>query len=144
QLAEIGTKAGRSVKLKLVPVSPHKLHADVLARDYQLAYLHHDFANDLYSLWPLFDPGSEAIETGSNFLGYKDDGALVELLQRAGAHRDFAEVKRLTHDIHALLFERMPLVPLWQLEYHIAVHPQLSVPTLDPRCLFSTIDEWHL
>src|SRR5207249_3098802 len=108
QLSDIGAKAGRPLKLKLVPLAPHKLRADVLARDYQLAYWHHDFANDLYSLWPLFDPSAEAVETGSNFLGYKDDGTLVELLQKAGAHRDFTEVKRLTHDIHVQLFERMP------------------------------------
>jgi ABC-type transport system substrate-binding protein len=116
----------------------------VMARKYQLAYWHHDYPTDLFSLWSLFDPRDEALDKGSNFLGYKDDGSLVELLQKAASYRDFAQVKRLTHDIHVALYEKMPLVPLWQLDYHIAVHPTLTVPLLDPRCVFGTIDEWRL
>ena len=143
QLSDLGAKESRPVTLRLVGLPPHQLQRDVWARKYQLAYWHHDYATDLYSLWPLFDPRAEALESGSNFLGYKDDGSLVELLQKAASYRDFAQVKRLTHDIHVALFEKMPLVPLWQLDYHIAVHPALTVPLLDPRAVFATIEEWR-
>jgi ABC-type transport system substrate-binding protein len=144
QLAELGAKVGRPLKLRLVGLAPHQLQRDVMARKYQLAYWHHDYPTDLFSLWSLFDPRDEALDKGSNFLGYKDDGSLVELLQKATSYRDFAQVKRLTHDIHVALYEKMPLVPLWQLDYHIAVHQTLTVPHLDPRCVFGTIDEWRL
>jgi ABC-type transport system substrate-binding protein len=144
QFADLGTKVGKPINLRLVALPSHQLQRDVQARQYQLAYWHHDYPNDLYSLWPLFDPRDEALETGSNFLGYKDDGSLVELLQKAASYRDFAQVKRLTHDIHVALFERMPLIPLWELEYHIAAHPSLVLPMLDPRCVFGTIGEWRL
>jgi ABC-type transport system substrate-binding protein len=144
QLADLGRRVDKSIQLRLVGLPPHQLQRDVMARNYQLAYFHHDFATDLFSLWPLFDPREEAMETGSNYLGYKDDGSLVELLQRAASFRDFNQVVPLTHDIHVMLFEHMPLVPLWQLEYHIAVHPDLQLPLLDPRAVFGTIDEWRL
>jgi ABC-type transport system substrate-binding protein len=144
QLAGLGAKVGRPIKLRLVGLPPHQLQRDVMSRKYQLAYWHHDYPTDLFSLWSLFDPREEALDSGSNFLGYKDDGSLVELLQKAASYRDFAQVKRLTHDIHVALYEKMPLVPLWQLDYHIAVHPTLTVPLLDPRAVFSTIDQWHL
>jgi ABC-type transport system substrate-binding protein len=144
QLADLGTRVGRPLKLRLVSLPPRQLQRDVLARKYQLAYWHHDYPTDLYSLWPLFDPRDGALQRGSNFLGYKDDGSLVELLQKAASYRDFTQVKRLTHDIHVALFEKMPLVPLWQLDYHIAVHPNLTTGLLDPRAVFGSIDEWRL
>jgi ABC-type oligopeptide transport system substrate-binding subunit len=144
QLADLGAKAGKPIMLRLVPRSPYQLRQDLNTRNYQLAFTHHDFANDAYSLWPLFDPDKEALETGSNYLGFNDNGVLAEALKKASKHRDFAEVKRLTQDIHALLFERMPLIPLWQLDAHLAVHPRLKLPTVDPLRVFSTIDEWQL
>jgi ABC-type transport system substrate-binding protein len=142
QLETLGAKAGKTLKVTVVPLPPHQLRRDVLARNYELAYWHHDFANDLYSLLPLFDPRDEALRTGSNYLGYKDDGTLLEWLQKAAAHRDFAEVRRLTQEAHVALVERMPLVPLWQLEYFVAVRPGLELPPLDAERVFCNIDEW--
>ena len=65
-------------------------------------------------------------------------------LQKAAAHRDFAEVKRVMHDVHGMLFERMPLIPLWQFDRHVAVHASLTLPPLDPERIFCNIDEWKL
>jgi len=143
QLADLGDRAGRPIKVRLVALSPQQLQRDLLARRYQLAYWHHDFPDNAFALWPLFDPREEAT-TGSNYLGFKDDGTLTELLQKAGSYRDFQEVKRLTHDIHVVVFERMPLIPLWQLDYHVAVHPDLKLPPIDPLRVFANIEEWQL
>jgi ABC-type transport system substrate-binding protein len=144
QLAELGDRAGRTIRVRLVSLPVHELKRDLDAHRYQLAYWHHDFPDDAFSLWPLFDPRPEAITTGSNYLGFKDDVTLPELLQKAASYRDFREVKRLTHEIHAVLFERMPLIPLWQLEYHVAVHPNLRLPRIDPLRVFANVEEWQL
>jgi ABC-type oligopeptide transport system substrate-binding subunit len=143
QWAELAERAGRPITVRLTPLPLHQLQSDLLARRYQLAYWHYDFPDDSYPLWPLFDPRDQAIATGSNYLGFKDDGTLAELLQKANSYRDFNEVKRLTHDIHALLIERMPLIPLWQLDYHISVHPSLKLPAFDPLRVFANIEEWE-
>ncbi len=144
QLGDLGQRAGCPIKVRLVARTPHVLQRDLQTHDYQLAYWRHDFATDEYALWPLFDPRPEALATGSNYLGFKDnDGTLAARLQQADSHRDFSEVKRLTQEIHVLLYERMPLIPLWQLDYHIAIHPSLKLPTVDPLRVFSNIDEWR-
>jgi peptide/nickel transport system substrate-binding protein len=143
QLASLGDRVGRPIKIRLVGLSPRQLERDILARRYQLAYWHHDFPDDMFNLWPLFDPREEALASGSNYLGF-NDVTLIELLQQARSFRDFSEVKRLTHDIHAVLVERMPLIPLWQLDYHLAVHPKLRLPVIDPMRVFADIGEWEL
>jgi ABC-type transport system substrate-binding protein len=144
QLAELGARGGRQIKLRLVARSPYQLQSDLHNRQFQLAFCHYDFQSDAFSLGPLFDPRDEALATGSNFLGFKDDGTLVELLHKAGSHRDFVEVKRLMQETHVLLHEQMPLIPLWQLEMHLAVHPDLALPRVDPLRVFSNIDEWKI
>ena len=144
QLAALGDRVGKPIKLRLVPLSPYQLRQDILDRRYQMAYWHYDFPNALFSLWPLFDWQKEAMENGSNYLGYASDTALQELLDKAARYRDFADVKRLTHDIHVALHEHMPLIPLWQLEYHLAIHPSLTLGRVDPQRIFSTISEWKL
>src|SRR5262249_24427919 len=74
QVAEIGDKVGCPIRIRLAPRPPHQLRQDLQKRQYQLAYTHYDFPDDSYSLWPLFAPREEALATGSNYLGYKDDG----------------------------------------------------------------------
>ncbi len=38
----------------------------------------------------------------------------------------------------------MPLIPLWQLHRHLAVHPQVAAVGLDPLLVFPNIEEWRL
>jgi ABC-type transport system substrate-binding protein len=144
QLKAMAKKVGKQINIKLVPVTPHQLRRDVLEHRYQLAYWHHDFPNDLFSLWPLFDPREDVVANGSNYLGYRNNADLVEKLQKVASQRDFAEVKRQMQNVHADLFESMPLIPLWQLDYNVAVHPDLTVGRLDAQRVFSTILDWKL
>jgi ABC-type transport system substrate-binding protein len=145
QLANLGSQAGCTIKLRLVARSPHDLQHDLQTHQYQLAYWHYDFPSDAYSLWPLFDPRPEALANGSNYLGFKDkEGSLPALLLQAASHRDFNEIKRPTHLFHLLFADRMPLIPLWQFECTIAVHTGFDLPPLDPLRIFANIDEWPL
>src|SRR5207253_1404681 len=95
--------------------------------------------------WPLFDSRPEARRPGGpNYLNYHDDGALESIFRAAMSHRDFARVREITHDLHAHLYERMPLIPLWQLDTHVAVHPDLTTGGLDPLLVFVNVEEWRL
>jgi hypothetical protein len=38
----------------------------------------------------------------------------------------------------------MPLVPLWQLDTHLAVHPALRLTDLDPLRIFADVANWKL
>jgi ABC-type transport system substrate-binding protein len=144
QLAEVGEAAGWPVRVRPEALQPRALHAAVLQHDYQLAYTHIDYDSEAYWLWPLFDSRPEALQPGgSNFLGY-EDATLEGLFRQAMARREFAEVRKKTHDIHARLYETMPLIPLWQLDTHLAVHPALRPTFLNPLRIFDDVANWKL
>jgi ABC-type transport system substrate-binding protein len=144
QLAQLGASAVCPITIKLVPVPPHQLRGDLLTGNYQLAYWYHDFPDDTYSLWPLLDPREDDRKKIANYLGYSGDGPLTSMLVKAASHRDFHEVRKQTQEMHDHLFKTMPLIPLWQLDVHIAVHPELTLPPIDPLRVFSNIEQWRL
>jgi ABC-type transport system substrate-binding protein len=133
------------VRLKLVPLPPRQLKQAVDRHDYELAYFHHVYDDESYWLWPLFDTRAEALQPGgSNFLGYKNDGTLETLFRKAMGEREFARLQEKTHAIHAHLNDKMPLIPLWQLDTHVAVHPDLAAVGIETLPLFATVEEWTL
>jgi ABC-type oligopeptide transport system substrate-binding subunit len=145
QIVVLGPEVG--LRLKLLPLPPRQLKEAVDQRRYELAYLHLDYADESYWLWPLFDTRPEALQAGgSNFLGYKNDDVLEKLFRDIMGERDFVKVRERTHQLQAQLFERMPLIPLWQLDVHLAIHPDLSLPLsrLDPLRVFADVEEWTL
>jgi len=133
------------VTLDLVPLSSRQMREALHKRDYELAYHHWDFPDDNFWLWPLFDPHADALgQGGSNFLGYDNDANLQSLLRAAMSHRDFPTVRNWQHEIHAHLYDRMPLIPLWQLPETFAAYPTLQAPKLDPQRIFATVLDWKV
>jgi peptide/nickel transport system substrate-binding protein len=135
QLAKLG------IHVKLEGLSAQRLREAVDRRDYELAYYHLDYPDDTFTLWPFFEP--EAVGPGgANFLGY-EDVPLKNSFSRALGHRQFSEIQKLTHDIHAQLYEQMPLIPLWQLQTHIAFRG-LNPGRINANRLFANIERWEL
>src|SRR5262249_47430307 len=115
---------GAGLELALLERSPADLRRDVEKdHQYDLAYYSWDFPDHTYWLWPLFDPRG-----GRNFLGYKNDTELEPRFRQLLSHRAFDVVQRLTHEIHAHVYAQMPLIPLWQLDTHLVIHPRLELP----------------
>jgi ABC-type transport system substrate-binding protein len=139
-------EVGLTIKPQGMPLS--ELHQAVV-RDhkYELAYFYWDHPSDAYWLGPLFD-NSGAEKGGPNFLGPLHDSELDGLLAQVRQRRDFSEVQKVTRQIHQHLYSRMPLIPLWQLDTHIAVHKDLkTVPDpdhLDPLRIFDNVEQWRL
>jgi len=145
QLAKVFADVGATLELKLEPLDAPRLGAALRDHQFELAYQHWDYSNDHYWLWPLFDPHPDALRPGgSNYLGYDGDAKLQSLFRAALSQRHFPAVRDLHHALHAHLYERMPLIPLWQLPTHVAVHPSLQTGDLDPMSIFSNIAEWKL
>jgi peptide/nickel transport system substrate-binding protein len=144
QLAALGEAAGCPIQLQVEAVPPRELRRALQERTYALAYHHLDYGDETYWLWPLFDDQPAALRPGgSNYLGYQD-ADLAGLFRNAMAHRDFARVRTITHNIHAHLHERMPLIPLWQLDTHLAVHADLTPVGIDPLRIFGDVACWRL
>jgi ABC-type transport system substrate-binding protein len=142
QVAALGT----GIQLELEAKSPRQLHDEVeFGHDFELAYYHYDYPTDGYWLWPLFNTNAKALDRGGkNYLGYQNDGQLESLFIKSMRHRDFQEFQHLTQDIHDRLYEKMPLIPLWQLDTHLAIQDDLKSSRLDPLLVFTDVEYWKL
>jgi peptide/nickel transport system substrate-binding protein len=131
-------------EIELKRMSPADLRRDVeMTHDYELAYYHFDYASEAYWLWPLFDPRCTG-PGGANYMGYAQDSDLESLFRNTMGFRDFHEVAERTHLIHNAIVAQMPLIPLWQLDTHVAyvtgVHPE----PFDPLLVFTDIEHWQI
>ena len=111
---------------------------------FDLLYWSHDFDNETLNLWPLFDPQGIG-SRGRNFMGFEKDsqveGRFLELQQ----HRDFNFIREKTHMLHDLLtMQKMVLIPLWQVDRHVAVHRNLKPTRLHPVAVVDDIERWQL
>jgi ABC-type transport system substrate-binding protein len=141
------------IELELRPLESRQLRRDVEERpDYDLAYYSWDYPDETFWLWPLLDPDSQALRPGGrNLLGYKGDALLETRFRQAMSHRDPVEVKMITHKIHQAFNDKMPFIPLWQLDTHLAVHQSLSMVDgqgrpveVDPLLIFTSVETWRL
>jgi ABC-type transport system substrate-binding protein len=136
-----------AITIKPEAEDPGELRSIVEDRHtYYLAYYHYDFPTAAYWLWPLFDPRGVGDEPGKgrgNFLGYKNDGQLESLFRQVMTRCEFKDVRRLTHDIHAHLQEKMPLIPLWQLAEHVAIRDGFETGPIDPLNVLGDVEHWR-
>jgi ABC-type oligopeptide transport system substrate-binding subunit len=145
QLIHDQVKAEIGVDLRLKPLPLDKLREQVEgSHDYDLAYYHYDYASDAYWLWPLFDPEGAKGPRQSNFLGYINDGDLLQQFGRVKAYRDPVKVQSEMQLLHRILFDKMPLIPLWQLDSHVAMSPALKPTPFDPLLVFTDVEQWKL
>jgi ABC-type transport system substrate-binding protein len=144
QMVRDQVKAELGMTLQLEALPPRELREEVEARHhYDLAYYHYDYPSEAFCLWPLFD----AEATGprqSNYLGYINDGALQQQFMALRTHRDPELVQADARQLHKVFFDRMPFIPLWQLDTHVAMSKAVEARPFDPLLVFTNIDEWRL
>lgn len=160
------SKAGKQlVTIELVPLAAKEYREKVLVEhDFDLTLTTFDYRDDLYSLASLLDPEASELRECRNYMGYlaqgtnpaEGDRRLRKLIDDNRQYRDFTkQVKDRTWDIHALFNQRVPFIPLWQLERYVAHHrdleiyfdnPNAPVPPdrIDPAAVFTGIEMWRL
>lgn len=131
--------------------------------DFDLAYCSFDYKDDLFWLGGLLDRTAGG-RGERNFLGYLtegsnaqlDDNALRLTLDEIRSHRDFRDKYReLTWSVHKKFLERMPFVPLWQIDRHMVIHNGLEMylddpsqkvqpDRIDPNSVFTGVELWRL
>jgi ABC-type transport system substrate-binding protein len=122
--------------LQAEPQPPSSLRQKVIKGDFELVYYFYDFPDEAYWLGPLLGPRGLTGGRGEKVAG---------LLNRAAGRRDFPEVRSYAHLLHRMVLkEEMPLVPLWQLDPLLAIHPTVKAPPFDPRLVFTDIERWRL
>jgi ABC-type oligopeptide transport system substrate-binding subunit len=140
-LQEVGIKAN----VQAQGLSSHALQKAIWQRDYDLLYTSADRLDNPVRLALLFDSSPDASSTGgSNYLGYDSDAKLQQLLNASLQHRQFTVLQENLQAIHVHLYETMPLIPLWQLDMHVMIHPSLRVPALESPRVFAKVQEWKV
>lgn len=147
QLIQQQVKKETGIELVLQGMPWRQLqHAVEREHDYELAYYCWDHADDRYWLGPLFDPAG-AVPDGRNFLGC-DDPELTDLFRRARDRRQFSQLQQLTHLIHQQINQKLPLIPLWQLDTCMVLRNDVTTlpaaDQLDPLRLFGQVEAWKL
>jgi peptide/nickel transport system substrate-binding protein len=131
------------VDIKVLPQPPRDLRVTVEETfAYDLAYYYYDFPSDAYWLWPLFHPNGLEPRQG-NYLGYADD-QLGRLLGQMNGRRDIRELQKQAHLVHGRIFDKMPLIPLWQLDRHAAFAVGVKPVAFDPLLVFEDVEQWRL
>lgn len=145
QVTECFAEAGVKVTIRPEGLSPRALRAAAVRRDYDLLYGAIDRADEPLRLEAIFDPHADAQRlSGDVVLSAEGDAKLQGLLRSALTHRRFGAVQEVMQTIHVHLAETMPLVPLWQLDVHAALRPELHAPRLEALALFGNVLEWKL
>jgi peptide/nickel transport system substrate-binding protein len=140
-VAAVKNEIGIEIKVERLP--PRALREAVEeTHSYDLAYYYYDFPSDAYWLWPLFDPNGLDPRMG-NYLGYTD-GQLAGYLGQMNLRRDIRELQKLAQFAHRRMFEKMPLIPLWQLDRHVAMGGGVKYVPFDPLSVFGDVDRWRL
>ncbi|VTR98269.1 ABC transporter substrate-binding protein [Tuwongella immobilis] len=131
--------------------------------DFDLAYVRYEYPDDRFNLAWLLDRNAGGYE-GRNFLGYLTDGTgagdgdaqLAQLLREMNLRRDLpGGLMNMTGEVTRLFNERVPFIPLWQLDRHLAKHRDLEIrfgdstelispSQLDPSIVFQQVQTWKL
>ena len=147
-MGRLAAQVKEEIGVTLTPIglSPDALRNAVEGtHDYDLAYYHYDFPDDVYWLGPLLDPAAGTDR--ENYMGYKGVGkdGLNPMIQDAGRRRDFPQVREYTHLLHdKFLNAEMPFIPLWQLDPQVVLHTDVVAPTFDPLLVFTDVERWKL
>jgi len=133
-----GMKDSLGVKLTPMGESGEQLRKDVEdTHNYDLAYYHYDYPDDVYWLGPLLEPARD------NYLDYH--GALTGMVRDESRQRYFGEVRARAHELHDRFFnQEMPFIPLWQLDPLAFVGNGVAAPPFDPLLVFTDAEQWKL
>ncbi|HEX4611743.1 MAG TPA: ABC transporter substrate-binding protein, partial [Urbifossiella sp.] len=157
---------GNRLKIELDPRPPREFLRHVESEQrYDMAYVPFDYPDDWhpFGLAAYLDPDA-ATRDGRNVCGYlsggtnpdADDRILGGELAAFREHRDYAgDLAPRAARVHTMFNDRMPFVPLWQLDRHTLVSGKLKVFTddtadpvppylLNPTGLFQNAARWKL
>lgn len=153
-----------ALEIQLQPLPWRDFHRQVhIEQNFDLAYDYFDYRNDLFWLHPLLDPNAAKLG-GRNYMGYLAEGTsfeekdrrLLQTMTEVRSHRDFkTHLLPKMHELHRSFIDRMPFIPLWQLQHHIVIHNAvdlranergvpLPATQLDPTRLLATVEHWRL
>jgi Bacterial extracellular solute-binding proteins, family 5 Middle len=131
--------AGWDLRIEPAPLSPADLADALRQHDFDLALTHEDVGDEIPRLAALFDPRTLA-PGGSNLLGVVLPDPLRAELFRT---RQFPKLVERVHNLHAHLYETMPLIPLRPTAIPIAIGPHWQATIADGARPFADWSTWR-
>lgn len=126
------TLEGHGVPVELIAIPTGTTPAPEL---WDLLYVEWIGMDPLADVHALFDSGGLCPLTSPRLQ------AAVERLATQAAATDTDPSLR---EIHAIVAEELPILPLWQLREHLAYHPSILGIGDQPSTLYQSIEQWHL
>lgn len=135
QIESQAREAGITLELKALDATTYREEA-LRRRDFDLAYWSYTYPDCTYWVEPLL--------SGGNVMNYHPDEELAALFREVRLHKNFRELRKLTHQIHEHVARSAAIIPLWQLDTYVAVSSSVQDATLDPWVLFGNVERWRL
>jgi ABC-type transport system substrate-binding protein len=121
------------IEVKLLEWSPGE--AELGADEYDLLYAQLAMWDPLVDARRLLGAG-QTFAAGSPYLNL----ALRELDEAA----DSKQTRLRLHEIHRLVADALPVLPLWQLPEHFAYRRELSEVGAKPLTLYQNVEQWQI
>ncbi|MFO0807219.1 MAG: ABC transporter substrate-binding protein [Gemmataceae bacterium] len=131
------------VTLRAIPVAADLFEPSIVrAKDYQLAYRHHDYEDEWFNPIEVLGPRTRV------YTMFKPSTEFDRLLRLTESRRDFRFLQESMQRLHRDFATEMPFVPLWSLDVHAMIDSRLTtdpLPSLiDPLAPFAKIANWSL
>jgi hypothetical protein len=124
----------RQLELVGLKVTLREVGAGIAAADADLAYVTLVCTDPAADAWKLLGPGGVA--------GGCSPAMLAELRRLEKTEPDATGAQ--LQSIHRLAAAELPLIPLWQLTEHFAVHTSLAGVGQRPAALYENINQWQV
>jgi ABC-type transport system substrate-binding protein len=143
--------AKAQIKAKVIPLPANSFFVELHKPepDFDLVYTCYDFDNETLNVASLFDDRG-ASGQGRNFMNYQRETStrnteLNRALNEAFLTRDIKTAERKMNVVHKIVNDQTLIVPLYQLDRHIAVHRSLDkYPRFHPVYVFEGVENWVL
>lgn len=140
-----------NINSTVVPTPANSLFVEMYkpAPEFDLLYTTWDFQNENLNLRPLFDVVANNGQ-GANFSGYQlppmqQDPTLMRYLANGLNNRELENARRQMYSTHKHVMDNALIVPLYQLDKHVAVHRSLDrYERFHPVYVFDGVEKWVL
>jgi ABC-type transport system substrate-binding protein len=141
--------AKANVKVRVTPLAANSFYVELNKPepDYDLVYTCYDFENESLNVRSLFDAAGAGGQ-GRNFMSYQRQTPNAELMRAINEGiftRDMKNAERKLYSVHKQVIDKALIVPLYQLDRHVAVHRSLDkYPRFHPIYVFEGVENWVL
>jgi hypothetical protein len=99
----------------------------------------------LYVSAAMWEPATDAERLlGADGVAATNDPYIVQALGQLRFAKNWAEVRRVLQDLHSLIDDHLPVLPLWQITDTSAFRSEVSGTAKRPMSLYQDMEKWRI